>query len=55
MIYYFIHEISVVGDDNETPFEVTEIIFKDVKGNDIQVVGRFVQYQKIGITDEYRT
>ena len=55
MINHLIHKITVVAHHNHTSLETLQILFKYLKGNDIQVVGRFVEYQEVRITHQDRT
>ena len=48
----FVHEIAVVTDDEEAAFVTEEKIFQNVHGEDVKVVGWFVQDEEIGIGDE---
>jgi hypothetical protein len=44
VIYYFIHKVTVMGNDNHTAFEVLEIFFEHIQRDNIEVIGRLVQY-----------
>ncbi|WP_373517389.1 hypothetical protein [Pricia sp.] len=55
MIHDFIHKVTVVGNYDKTSGEIQKKIFQDVQRYDIEVVGRFVQNQKIRILNQYPT
>src|SRR5690606_20785154 len=54
MVHDLVHKIPVVGDHYQTAREIQEKAFQDVQGHNIQVIGRFVQNQKIWVLDQYR-
>ena len=53
MIHYLIHEIAVVRYHDEAPLETGEVLLQDIQGEDIQVVGRLVQHQEVGVGDQH--
>ena len=55
MINNLIHKVAVVRYNNHTAFETLEVFFQNIQGNDIQIVGRLIQYQKVRITHQDRT
>src|SRR5690606_32436986 len=55
MVHDLVHEIAVVGDHDQAARKIQQKPFQDVQGHDIQVVGRFVQDQEIGILDQHGT
>jgi hypothetical protein len=55
MVHYFVHEKTVVRNHQYTTFERNEVFFEDVQAQNIQIVGGFVQHQKIGISHQYGT
>ena len=49
MVYDSIKEVSVVTDDNQTSSKVLQIFLKYIQCDDIQIVGRLVKDEKIGV------
>ncbi len=47
-----VDKLTVVGDKHDGTTEILEELFQPVDSLDIQVVGRFVQQQQIGITSQ---
>ena len=47
MIYKPVQEMPVVRDQYQCAFELLEILFKNVDGHDVQIVGRLVHYQQV--------
>ena len=52
MVGHPVEEVPVVGDDDQGAFEVEQVFFQDVEGQDVQVVGRFVEDQQVGLLDQ---
>ena len=48
----FVHEIAVVADNDEASAEGGEVVFEDVEGWDVEVVGRFVEDEEVGVAHE---
>ena len=48
MVYYLIHKVAVVRNNNHTTFE----ILKHVQSDNIEVVGRFVKHQEVRVTHQ---
>ena len=55
MVHNLIHEIPVVRYDHQTSRKIQKEVFKHVEGYNVEVVGRFVQDQEVGVLDQYRT
>ena len=55
VVYYLVHEIAVVTHHNHASLEVLQVFFQYLKGNDVQIVGRFVEHQEVRITHQDRT
>ena len=53
MIDHFVHKIAVVADDDDTTGKVGKIFLEYLKCLDIEVVGRFVKHQKVGIFHQH--
>src|SRR5690606_23067855 len=53
MVHDLVHEIAVVGNDDQTAWEIQEKALQYVQGDNVQIIGRFVQDQKIGILDQH--
>jgi hypothetical protein len=49
MIDHLIHEIAIVADDNHAAREILQVFFQYLKRHDIQIVGRLVEHQEVGI------
>ena len=45
----FVEEESVVGDDDDATREFEEEFFEDVEGDDIEVIGGFVEDEEVGV------
>ena len=52
MVYYLIHKVAVVRNNNHTTFEILKIFFKHVQSDNIEVVGRFVKHQEVRVTHQ---
>ena len=55
MVYYLIDKIAIVRNDYDTPLEMPQIIFQQIKGYNIEIIGRLVKHKEIGIAHQYRT
>ena len=44
-----VEEVAVVGDDQEGALEVEEVFLEDVEGDDVEVVGGFVEDEQVGL------
>ncbi len=53
VIYYLVHEVAVVRYHDEASFKSGKVFFQDVQCDDVQVVCRLIQYQEVGVGDEY--
>ena len=49
MIYQTVQEMPVMSNDDQAALEFQQILFKNIEGYYIQVVGRLVQYQQVRI------
>ena len=49
MVDHLIHEIAVVADDNHAAREILQVFFQYLKRHDVQIVGRLVEHQEVGI------
>ena len=49
MIDHFVHEITVVRNNDQTTFEVAQVIFQDTHYEDVEVVGWLIENQEIRI------
>ena len=49
MIHHLIHKVAVMTHHNHTSGEVLKIFFQNLQGHDIQIVGRLVKHQKVGV------
>ena len=54
VVYDVVQKVSVVTDDNGAAVELGEVFLENAQRDDIQVVGRFVQYQEVRLTHEHR-
>ena len=54
MIYHLIHEVTVVRNHYHAPLKVLKVFFKHLEGYDIEVVGRLVEHQEVGIAHQHR-
>ena len=55
VVYYLVHKVAVVAHHDDASLEVLEVFFEHLKGNDVQVVGRFVEHQEVRVTHEHGT
>ena len=49
MIYQTVQEMPVMSNDDQAALEIQQVLFKNIEGYYIQVVGGFVQYQQVRI------
>ena len=54
MVYYLIHKVAVVGNDYDTALEVLQILLEHIQSDDVQVVGRLIEHEEVGITHQHR-
>lgn len=54
MVGDLIDKEAVVGDDDDRSSERGEIILKDVEREDVEIVGRLVEEEEVGILHEHR-
>ncbi|MNH15483.1 hypothetical protein D3C79_750970 [compost metagenome] len=47
-----VDELPIVGDEDDGAAKILEELFQPVDGVDVQVVGRLVQQQQIGVAGE---
>jgi len=50
LIYNLIHKISVVRNNDQASFVLSQKLFEGIQGHQIQIVGRLIKYEEIGIT-----
>ena len=55
MVHHAIHEIAVVAHDDEAPAEGAEVFLQNLQGGDVEVIGGFVQHQKVRTLHQYQT
>ena len=55
MVYHFVHEITVVAHHNHASFEILQILFQHIQRHNIEVIGRLIQHQEVGIAHQDRT
>ena len=55
MIDHLVHEIAVVTDHNDTAVEVLQILLQNLQRIDVQVIGRLVEHQEVGVLHKHRT
>ncbi len=53
MVDDLVHEKAVVGDDHYAALEFPQVLFQDVQGENIEVVGGFVEQQEVGVLHEH--
>lgn len=46
-------EVAVVADDDERAVEVAERVFEGLLGGDVEVVGRFVEEEHVGLAEHH--
>ena len=54
MVYQFVQEMSVVRYNDQRAAELLQVLFKDVQGDDVKVVGRLVENQQVRLLHEDR-
>ena len=55
MVYHLIHKIAVVTNHDNTSWKILKILFENLEGYDIKIVGRLVENQEVRILHQYRT
>lgn len=51
--YDVVQEVSVVADDDSATIELGEVLLEYAQGDNIEVVGGFVQYQEVGTSHQH--
>ena len=51
-IDHFVREETIVGDDEQAALERTKVFFQHVERENIEVVGRFVEDEEVGISHQ---
>ena len=52
MIHHLIHKIAVVTDHDDASLEIAKVFLQHLQRDDVEVVGRFVEHQEVGILHE---
>ena len=52
MLHHLVHKVAVVRDDDHAAREFEEEVFQDIEGEDVQVVGRLIQDQEVGVAHQ---
>ena len=52
MVHHLVHEVAVVAHHNHAAAEVLQILLQHLQGDDVKVVGRFVENQEVGRTHQ---
>src|SRR5688572_21110897 len=47
-----VHKITVVGNNENTAFKLIEKFFEGLKRNNVKIIGRLIENQKVWILDE---
>ena len=53
MVDDLIQEIAVVGDDHHTAIKRCQVFFQDIKGEDIEIIGRLVEDKEIRMLHQH--
>ena len=52
MIHNFVHEVAVVGDNDDAALETTQVFLQDIQRNDIEVVRRLVEHEEVRVAHQ---
>ena len=55
MVDHLVHEVTVVAHYDHTAGEILKVFLEDLKGHDVEVVRRLVEYEEIGVLHQHRT
>ena len=47
-----VEQVTVVADDDDRPAEAEQVLFQPLDGGQVQVIGRLVEQQQVGLADE---
>ena len=53
MVDHLIHKISVVADDDDAAGEILQILLQNLKGDDVEVVGRLVEHEEVRVLHQH--
>ena len=53
MVHHFVHEVAIVGHNDNTTPKILKILFQHLQGHNVQIVGRLIQNKKIRLFHEH--
>ena len=55
VVYNLVHEVAVVTHYDNTAGKVAQILLKHLKGENVEIIGRLVKNEEVGVAHEHGT